>query len=83
MRIEVVVAIERRVVELELPEGASAGDAIAALFPEGRAFAGLAIHGQRIEVDTALQEGDRLELLEALLVDPKDNRRRRAGRARP
>lgn len=83
MRIELVVAVEQRVVELELPEGASAGDAIAALFPEDRRFAGIAIYGKRIEVDTALQEGDRLELLEALLVDPKDNRRRRAGRARP
>jgi putative ubiquitin-RnfH superfamily antitoxin RatB of RatAB toxin-antitoxin module len=39
---------------------------------------GYAVFGERVGMDTVLDDGDRLELLQPLLVDPKEARRRRA-----
>lgn len=81
MRVEVVMAWPEhyRVRELELPEGARVADAIgaAALDPDGASSA-CAIHGVLVRTDQLLHEGDRLELLRSLLIDPKEARRRRA-----
>jgi len=41
-----------------------------------------AVFGQRVRPETPLVDGDRVELLRPLVVDPKEARRRRA-RARP
>lgn len=85
MKIELVRAWPRRFerIELELSDGACVADALAA---SGWAplddVAGHAIHGQRASLDTPLRDGDRLELLRALTLDPKEARRRRAE-ARP
>ena len=76
-----------QVQELELPAGATVADALAATELPREGLGGYAVFGERVEPETALADGDRLELLEPLLADPKDSRRRRAqvqaARARP
>lgn len=79
MRIEVLRAWPRRAesVHVELATGASVGDALKAvgINPEG---VPLAVFGEPASETTVLVEGDRVELLRPLQVDPKDARRRRA-----
>lgn len=81
VEVEVIRAWPRRfeATTLALPEGATVAHAVAAAGwdadPDTVAFA---IHGQRVDGGTALRPGDRVELLRALLADPKDARRRRA-----
>jgi len=43
---------------------------------------GVGIHGRRVPLDAPLADGDRVEIYRALLVDPKEARRRRALRRR-
>lgn len=73
--------------ELDLPAGATVADALAATDLPREGLAGYAIYGERVGPEVVLAEGDRLELLEPLLADPKDTRRRRAqvqaARTRP
>lgn len=38
----------------------------------------IAIHGQQVTKDAKLAEGDRIEILSPLVVDPKEARRQRA-----
>ncbi len=81
MKVEVVRAWPRRfdAVTVDLPAGACVADAIRAAGMEGDAdITGLAVFGQRVTPQTALGEGDRVELLRPLQADPKDARRRRA-----
>jgi len=82
MRIQAIRAWPRRFdcVELELPEGSTVADALRALPFDAAGYAGFAIHGEQAMPGTVLREGDRLELLRALLIDPKAARRRRAAR---
>lgn len=83
MRIEVVYARPRqaRVLQLQLPEGATLRDAIAAaglaLKKESQAFG---IFGRRARLDQPLADGDRVEIYRPLAMDPKEARRRRALR---
>jgi putative ubiquitin-RnfH superfamily antitoxin RatB of RatAB toxin-antitoxin module len=42
----------------------------------------LGIGGRRVAPGTALHDGDRIEILRPLAVDPKEGRRRRAQKAR-
>ena len=88
MRVTLLYASAPRTVhevELDLPEGTSAGDAVRAAgwlerFPETASLdeaLSLAVWGRRCEPDQALRDGDRLELLRALRVDPKVARRER------
>ncbi|MFT4197294.1 MAG: RnfH family protein [Pseudoxanthomonas sp.] len=83
MRVEVLMAWSRRhrSVVLELPVGACVADALAAaaLDPDGQA-GGVAVYGVLATPATRLEEGDRVELLRPLLLDPKEARRRRARR---
>lgn len=81
LRVEVVHALPglQRLVALELEEGASALDAVRAA-AIGAPFAGLAIHGRKIDPGTKLRDGDRIELLRPLAADPNAARRRRAQR---
>ena len=46
----------------------------------GEEVTGYAIFGVNAEATTPLREGDRVELLRALQIDPKDARRRRASK---
>ncbi|MBB5859921.1 RnfH family protein [Xanthomonas arboricola] len=82
MRVDVVLAWPDRCssVSLELAEGATVAEAIAAsgLAPD-RPPAAQAIHGLVARADQVLRDGDRVELLRPLLLDPKEARRRRAG----
>ena len=81
MKVEVIQAWPRRFesVEVELPPGATVADAIAAAgLQPGAPIAGWAVFGVAAEAGTVLRDGDRLELLRPLQVDPKEARRRRA-----
>ena len=71
-------------IPLLLPAGASVGDALASVNGDARyagvaaQIAGLAIFGRLVNEDTPLHDGDRVELLRALVADPKQARRERA-----
>lgn len=86
----VVYASAERATEIvvRLPPGASVAEAIARsgiaeLHPEvdfTRAPTG--IFGRKVDRDTALADGDQVEIYRPLLANPKNARRRRAGRRR-
>ena len=87
IRVVVVYALpeEQTNVELELPQGASVADALAAsrlqeILP-GNSFAGfrIGVWGVRVVPDAELRDGDRVEIYRELEADPKQTRRRRAG----
>ncbi|EOW2137026.1 RnfH family protein [Stenotrophomonas sp. GD03908] len=81
IEVEVVLAWPQHVLSrrLQLDEGATVADAIAAAALEGSdRCPAAAVHGVLARPQQVVLEGDRIELLRALLVDPKDNRRRRA-----
>jgi len=73
-----------QLVHVELPAGATAGDAVGAsglvtgadTAPVGLS---LAIFGERAERDTLLEDGDRVEICRPLAVDPGEARRLRAS----
>jgi putative ubiquitin-RnfH superfamily antitoxin RatB of RatAB toxin-antitoxin module len=86
LKVSVAIALPGRqeVLELALPDGSTAGDAVkAAGIPErfpGMQSAGLAlgIWSRPCEAHTALRDGDRVELYRPLQADPKVQRRERA-----
>jgi len=83
MRVEVVRALgpgagEIERVNLELPEGASVADAVRVSGLDSTVLAGVAVYGERVTPAHLLRDGDRVELLRALQMDPKQARRRRA-----
>lgn len=85
MRIELVRAWPGRYQQatVDVPEGASVGDALqAAGWALDGEFVALAVFGQSAQPGTALHAGDRVELLRALELDPKQARRLRAQRAK-
>lgn len=84
LRIEVIRAWARthRAVTLTLPAGSRVGDAVAASGLDDGSVAGMAVYGERVPPEHALEDGDRIELLAALVADPKEARRRRAGNKR-
>lgn len=71
------------VVPLRLPAGSTVGDALArsgltgawGFDPDRVTFA---VHGRRVRRDTVLRDGDRVDVLRPLAVDPMDSRHRRA-----
>jgi putative ubiquitin-RnfH superfamily antitoxin RatB of RatAB toxin-antitoxin module len=77
MKIEVVDARPgaARVVNVDLPAGATVRDALAASGLEGQAFG---VFGTRVALDQPLNDGDRVEIYRPLVIDPKEARRRRA-----
>ncbi len=80
MKVEVIQAWSHRFerIALELDDGASVGDALAASgFDTGEA-AGVAVFGANVDAGAKLHDGDRVELLRPLLADPKEARRKRA-----
>lgn len=91
LRVSVAVALPERqeVVELELPAGATVGDAVgAARLPER--FPGLDVAAFTLGVwsrpcraDTPLRDGDRVELYRPLQADAKARRRARAQLSPP
>ena len=70
-------------VAIELAEQATVGDALqAAHWTLDAEFVGLAVFGQAAAMATLLHDGDRIELLRGLQIDPKQARRLRAERAK-
>lgn len=85
MKVRVVRAWPRRheEVEVSLAPGSCVHDAVvAAGWSADAEVTGYAVFGAKSSPDAALAEGDRVELLRALTVDPKLARRKRAE-ARP
>lgn len=84
MEVEVLLALPRdaRSVRIGLAEGCTAADAAAASGLPLGGIEGYAVFGERVRADTPLRDGDRLELLRPLAMDPKEARRRRATRAK-
>jgi putative ubiquitin-RnfH superfamily antitoxin RatB of RatAB toxin-antitoxin module len=82
VRVEVVRAWPRRhlSVRLELPSGATVADAVRECGFGLEGVAGHAVYGEAAAPARVLRDGDRVELLEALRMDPKEARRRRARR---
>lgn len=85
MRIELLRAwphrFERK--ELDLPPGSRVADALSAAgWADDAETVAYAVFGVRADRLAVLQEGDRVELLRPLQVDPKDARRRRAATGR-
>ena len=88
MRVEVVCALpaRQRVVQLSLPCGTTARDAVlqsqlAGEFPELElAAAPLAVYGVRVSDDYVLGDGDRVDILRPLRRDPREARRELAAR---
>ena len=85
MKIEVVFATagEQTIVELDVPEGTSAAEAVersglAQRFPEV-SRAKLGVFGGVVAPDALLSEGDRVEIYRPLVADPKQARVRRAA----
>lgn len=89
IRVEVVYALPDRhwSVSVELPAGATVAQALAAADLPGRVpglevgTLGLGVFGRKADLDTALRDGDRVELLRPLRADPKTARRKRAAGA--
>lgn len=84
VRVQVVRALPRfcESVELVLDEGATVADAVLASGLAADERCGLAVFGDRVDAGRVLVDGERVELLRPLLIDPKDARRRRAAGAR-
>ncbi|MET0656406.1 MAG: RnfH family protein [Pseudoxanthomonas sp.] len=83
MRIELVIAWPRRyeAKSLDLPEHSTLDQALrVAGWERIKGVDGYAIFGVNADASTVLQEGDRIELLRPLQIDPKEARRRRASR---
>ena len=80
MKVEVVYATAEGASsdELELPNGTTVQAAVAASRFASMPVVATAIFGKAVNADRVLEDGDRIELLRTLLVDPKDARRRRA-----
>ena len=77
MKIEVVHALPAKasVVTVQLQEGATVADAVAASGLTGTAFG---IFGKCVPAGHRLRDGDRVEIYRPLKLDPKEARRKRA-----
>ena len=80
--VEVVLALPResRSARLRLADGSSAHQAAMASGLPLDGIDGYAVFGRRVAADAPLRDGDRVELLRPLRMDPKEARRRRAAR---
>ena len=84
IRVELVRAWPHRceTARVELADQATAGEALKCSgWTLGQEFIGLAVHGVAATPATVLHDGDRVELLRGLQVDPKQARRLRAQRS--
>jgi uncharacterized protein len=89
MRVEVIYALAdiQDVVVLALPEGAVARNAVAssgmlARYRLSAAQLQLGRSGKKLPPESPLHDGDRVEILRPLAVEPMEARRRRARRTR-
>jgi hypothetical protein len=88
IRVEVVYAQGKEVdaATVHVPAGASVKDALAASGLAARHpgidLKTVGIFGRRVELAARLADGDRVEVYRPLLLDPKEQRRRRARRTK-
>jgi len=90
LRVRVVYALpdQQLGVSLEVAAGSSAADAITRSgllekFPEAASQPlACAIFGRAVPLSYRLRDGDRVEILRPLLIDPKQSRRAAADRSR-
>ncbi len=85
IRVELIRGWPRRceAVTIDLPDGATVGGALTASgWALDQEFVGLAVFGVAATPTTPLGDGDRIELLRGLQVDPKRARRLRAQNSR-
>jgi putative ubiquitin-RnfH superfamily antitoxin RatB of RatAB toxin-antitoxin module len=90
LSISVVYALPERqeVVKLSVPAGTSVAQAVSLSklslrFPRIEAEPlRCAIFGRAVQADHIVSDGDRIELLRPLLIDPKEHRRQAAARTR-
>jgi uncharacterized protein len=77
MRIQVAVALAARqeVIEIELPEGSTVADALAAARLEAES---VGVWSKPCSPQTRLRDGDRVEIYRPLQADPREMRRVRA-----
>jgi putative ubiquitin-RnfH superfamily antitoxin RatB of RatAB toxin-antitoxin module len=88
LRVEIVYALPERYwsafVDLRAP--ATVGEALAqVVLPVPDLVvdpARLAVYGRAVELSSPLHDGDRIEILRPLVVDPKQARRQRAAAAK-
>ena len=88
LRVSVIYAAPARQIvrEIEIASGATVADAIrlsAIAEAAGLSEADLertGIFGRIVDLSTALRDGDRVEILRPLRIDPKEARRRRAAK---
>jgi len=91
MRVEVIYALANShdLAVVELAPGGTVGEAIRASGIADRhpeidlKRSGAGIFGRLVPLEQPLADGDRVEIYRPLLADPKDLRRRRAGRPGP
>ena len=81
--VEVALAGPERqtVLRVELPEGSTVADALAASGLEA-APGRVGVYGKVVPAGTPLREGDRVEIYRPLRADPKELRRERAAKKR-
>ncbi len=86
MKVEVVysLALDQHIVALDLPEGATAEDALRCSglldqFPEIVGHA-MGIWGRAAKLSDPLRDQDRVEIYRPLVADPKEARRWRAAK---
>lgn len=90
IRVRIVYALADRqsVVDLSVPAGTSVADAVgrSGLLKRFPAIAqqplNCAIFGRAVLLNDGVHDGDRIEILRPLLIDPKENRRQAAARSR-
>jgi putative ubiquitin-RnfH superfamily antitoxin RatB of RatAB toxin-antitoxin module len=90
LRIRVMYALpdQQPSVDLQVPPGTSLTEAVnlsglLQKFPEGAARPlACAIFGRAVPLTYELRDGDRIEILRPLLIDPKQSRREAAKRSR-
>lgn len=81
MRVTLIAAFADHVDEraIELADGATLGDALAALGIADVQATDVGIWGKSVPLGTLLKNGDRIERYRALIADPKQARLRRAN----
>ena len=81
MHVTLVSAFPDRVDEqaIELPDGATLGDAFVAFAIGEVSAADVGVWGKSVPLDTPLKNGDRIERYRPLIADPKLARHRRAN----
>jgi putative ubiquitin-RnfH superfamily antitoxin RatB of RatAB toxin-antitoxin module len=90
LRVRVVYALPHRqiVVDVTLEQGATVGEAVAKSqlqqrYPQTASEPlTCAVFGRIVALSDSLRDGDRVEILRPLLVDPKEQRRQLAARTR-